>query len=1015
MNSNGTQTRLSIYSIAAHRGFADALVAGLIPRYGQDETGLARLLLLLPSHRAIRTVTEAFVRLGGDGLLLPRMAVVSDLDLDETLGPLFDPLDSDSDIPAQVDPVQRWLELAQLLGTAMQRSGLGEGVSQAALLRHAREIGRGMDRLLVEGIGPEELMGPAVLDRLGDLSEHWTRNLHLFATVQTMWLARLQERGMLDAPARRNRLLDDAAQRWRQNPPAGDIVAAGVTSASPSIARLLRVIAGLPRGSVVLPDLDLSLDAAVWSDLGRAGIADDVDDPPIGAGDAVTHPQYHLKLLLNRMGVARAEVRAWHRAGLGRAPPERSHAISNLFLPPEHSAGWIGLAADRRRLSGVRIMETAHQEEEAQAIAILIREAVETPERRVALITPDRGLAGRVIAHLQRWNIAADDTAGVPLPQTTAGRMLLLLAEVLATRAAPVPFIATLLHPYAGLATDRIAWLQHARALDLAMRGPRTGSGLAPLAMIAKGLAARRQNSAMAKWGQEVEAVMLPLDTMGGSDRIALDHALDTLATAAEALCGMAIWKDADGRALAGLVEELRNAAGRITTIMRPEELPAILRDAMEIQAVRPPYGGHPRVAIYGLIEARMSRADLVICGALHEGSWPQPPATDPLIAPAILRALGIPGADFRIGLSAHDLAAALGAPEVVLSHARRDNSGPVIPSRFILRVKAMLGSELLVRHEEARAPMLAAAIDAAPASDPHPRPQPMPSAAQRLVDLSATSLDQLRSDPYRFYAVSILRLRPVEGMDVEPSPAWKGSAVHAILEQWYKVHGAAPGTLRPLAEGMLRAMSGHPFMRGLWQPRLLLALDWIEAETIALAAQGRTIAAVECTGTMQVQGVTLTARADRIDRLADGRLGIVDYKTGHPPRASEVAAGFALQLGTTGLVAAQGGFDGIRGEPQAFEYWSLARTRGDKGDARDRFGYREEPVLEGSKKTGIPRPEFLTKSAELLSDAINRWIKGTEPFTARLNPDLPSYAEYDQLMRLDEWHARATRDGAGL
>ena len=90
------RTGPSVYSIAAHRGFADALVAGLVPRYSEPELGLARLTLLLPSRRAVRTITEAFVRLSGKGLLLPRMAVVGDLDLDETLGPLLDPAGGNS-------------------------------------------------------------------------------------------------------------------------------------------------------------------------------------------------------------------------------------------------------------------------------------------------------------------------------------------------------------------------------------------------------------------------------------------------------------------------------------------------------------------------------------------------------------------------------------------------------------------------------------------------------------------------------------------------------------------------------------------------------------------------------------------------------------------------------------------------------------------------------------------------------------------------------------------------------
>ena len=94
----------SVYSIAAHRGFADALVAGLIPRYREDRFGLARLTLLLPSRRTVRTVTEAFVRACEGGLLLPRMAVVGDLDIDETLGPLLDPIGAGADMPPACDP-----------------------------------------------------------------------------------------------------------------------------------------------------------------------------------------------------------------------------------------------------------------------------------------------------------------------------------------------------------------------------------------------------------------------------------------------------------------------------------------------------------------------------------------------------------------------------------------------------------------------------------------------------------------------------------------------------------------------------------------------------------------------------------------------------------------------------------------------------------------------------------------------------------------------------------------------
>lgn len=975
----------SVYSIAAHRGFADALVAGLVPRYSEGELGLARLTLLLPSRRTVRTVTEAFVRLSGTGMLLPRMAVVGDLDLDETLGPLLDPLGA-ADIPPAADPTRRWLRLAHYL-REVEGPGAGKG---AALLRRAWEIGQTMDRLIAEGIAPIDLLSDRVIGIVGEMAGHWTDNTRTFLMVQQHWIAELAGRGEVDAPERRNRLFDHAARRWSENPPPSPVVAAGVTGASPALARLLRVVSEMERGSVVLPDLDLSLADEVWNELGTAGKPLQHGDPPFARGDAVTHPQYHLKLLLNRMGISRGEVQPWHRSGLAAAPPERSRAISNLFLPPRASASWVSLLAEHRRLANVRLMESAHPGEEAQAIAVLIRQALETPERRVALMSPDRGLAARVVAHLKRWGIDADDTAGRPLPQTAAGRLMLLLAEVMSEQAAPVPLIALLVHPLTG-GESRASWLENARKLDLALRGPRPGVGLSTLSNVAA-------KAHLGEWWGQVEAILAPLMNLG--DTAPLEAQLGLLADAAEALCGETLWSGPDGRALSAFVEDMRGAASVAGTMLDPRELHAVLRDAMDRVSVRPPWGGHPRVSIYGLLEARMSRADLVICGGLVEGVWPASPAQDSLLPPAVLRALGVPGADFRIGLAAHDLAAALGAPEVVLSWAQRDEGGPVIPSRFVLRVRAMLGDQL-PRHLEKNAGIgavrLARLIDDAAPLPPSPRPQPMPTAEQRRMDLSVTGLDRLRGDPYQFYASAILALRSIDALDAEPSAAWKGDVAHLIMQRWHEA-GEPAGGLHAIAQEVLVEKNAHPLMRALWWPRLGAALKTFEGMVLEAKALGRTVLSVEAKGDMLHRGVRIHGRADRLDRLADGGLAVVDYKTGQPPSGTRVQEGFALQLGLVGLIAEAGGFEGVHGAAEAFEYWSMA-----KGKAGE-MGYMFEPVLEGKKKSGIPREDFLPEIRRYLDDALDRWILGTEPFTARLNPELGSYADYDQLMRLDEW-----------
>ena len=275
----------------------------------------------------------------------------------------------------------------------------------------------------------------------------------------------------------------------------------------------------------------------------------------------------------------------------------------------------------------------------------------------------------------------------------------------------------------------------------------------------------------------------------------------------------------------------------------------------------------------------------------------------------------------------------------------------------------------------------------------------PRPSAEQRRVRISVTALDRLRSDPFQFYANSILRLKELDALDAEPSPAWRGEVAHKILERWHK----REGTLTELTTDELRKMNTHPLMRALWRPRLLKALEWVEAK---LAAEpDRVPAVIEDWGEWEVKGVKVFGKADRIDRMPDGTLAVVDYKTGAPPSGREVEAGYALQLGTLGLMARHGAFSQVQGEPVRFEYWSLGSSK----SSETGFGYVTTPLREGSKRTGIPPEEFLPQAAFFLDDALDRWILGDEPFTARLNPDAPGYDTYDQLMRLDEWLGRET------
>ncbi|HEX5258631.1 MAG TPA: PD-(D/E)XK nuclease family protein [Sphingomicrobium sp.] len=954
--------RVNVYTIPSHRSFADALAAGLIARFGKDPLGLARGRILLPNNRAVRSVTDAFVRASGTGLLLPRLIPVGDPEIGERVGGALDPLGAELVSPA-IDPTERLLTLASIVG--------GGGTAES--LRLAADLARTLDALLIEQVEPARLRD--AVTETNDLARHWEKSLEKLQLIYQVWPELLREGGAIDLAERRNRLLHALAERWKSDPPAGFTVAAGITTAAPAVAELVRRVARMPEGTVVLPGLWLAeiFPKGEWDALGP-----DED----GRGETA-HPQFHLKLLLDRIGVARDEVQRWRWSGRAASPAARSRAVANAMAASDFSHKWETLRPAERRLGGIRLAELPDPAAEAQAIALALREALETPGKTAALVTPDRQLAGRVSALLRRWAIQADDSAGRPLSEVAAGTLLLGIASAAAEELAPVPLLALLKHPLVGgEGEERAQWLDHVRVLDIALRGPRPPVGLA-------GLDARfAEKGAMSAWSAIRERIP-GLDGPFREPRLLSGLAI-LIADAATALAGEGAWRGQDGRTAAELLAELQASEAASQLTVSAEDAVPLLRQLLDNQAVRPPYGGHPRIFIWGLLEARLQRADLVVVGGLNEGVWPALPAPDPWLPPKVRAILGMPTLEYRIGLAAHDFASALGAPEVLITRAKRDSRSPTIASRFLLRLDAISGRlprdlvlEQITRTLDDPGPPL-----------PADRPAPAPPLEQRPDRISVTAVDRLRADPFAFYANSILRLRVEEPVDADHTARWKGEAVHKVFEEWLLHDDCNPDKLRSRAERLLADEAIHPMLRALWAPRLLEAIDWIAELERTNQSQGRKPLKAEANGETPLAGVTVHGRVDRIDRLPDGGLAIVDYKTGKPPSRKAIQNGFALQLGLLGLIGRAGGFEGVSGEPELFEYWSLIRDRGGFG----KCVRADKDVQQG---------EFLDRAYRSFADAAARWLTGAEPFTAKLNPAYAPYGDYDQLMRLEEWYGR--------
>jgi ATP-dependent helicase/nuclease subunit B len=969
----------SLYFVPAERSFADAVAQRLIAE--NAGLALARTLLLVPSRRARRALADAFVRASGGALLLPRLVVIGDIDEDLALSGVAgaDQLAAEARIPPVIDGFERRMLLLQLVRRWQDARGAPAPLVES--MRLADALARTLDQLQIEEVDPAAVEG---LD-LGGMGTHWQTTLDFLALVTRQWPQLLLQLRRSDRMARRQLLLRRLAAQWRTTPPATPVLAVGMATADPATAALLGIVARLPNGRVVLPGLEP--DNPDWAALDR--------NP--------SHPQAALKRLVDGMDMAVAEARVWPHSSGEDGPHGRARGLSVALAAAARTGDWPP-AID---LAGLAVVEARAPAEEATAIAIAMRRQLEQPGRTAALVTPDRQLARRVAAQLGRWGIAVDDSAGRPLSMTPPGLMLLLALQVAKSRFAPVELLALLKHPLAGPddAAARLGWLDNVRRLDLLLRGVRPPKGLtgvsARIAAAAPTLAAADRTTIQA-WWHDVQQQLAPVAALAEAPA-PLDVAADMLRDFADRFSGPRFWSGEAGRATSALIDDLI-AHGGSSGPVPPDQLAAAITVLFDSVAVRPPYGGHPRLAILGLLEARLQRADLVILGGLNEGVWPASGGFDPWLPPALRRTLGLPEEERAIGLAAHDFLMAAAAPDVLLTRAKRDASAPTVPSRFWLRLAAYAGDGLR-RADDLLA--LAEAIDRRPPVPRAARPAPSPPPAARPRRISVTAVDRLAADPFSFYAERVLRLPVLERLDIDLSAAARGTLVHEVLESLIASGRLGDAKARQAAlDAALATHADQPLVGALWAPRAARMLDWVAGEMADRASQGWQRMRSEVAGSFDVAGVRLVGKADvvvEVAQTAAAGLALIDFKTGQMPNGQKIRDRHALQLGLLGWLAREGQLDGVAPAlVDELAYWKLTGGAGKRGEIKSTKANYPDAWQDVAAFIDDCRDRFLALAA--------RYLTGDAPFIAKAHAEYAQHlTDYDQLARVAEWQGRRT------
>lgn len=965
-----------VYNIAAGKSFADNFVEGLLARIDNDPMKLSQYLLLLPSHRACRAMADAFLRASdGAPTLLPQMQPIGDVDADELVLSGNAELD---ELPA-ISKLERQLLLAQLILKTNRVQSFDQAVSMSI------ELGGFLDEIQTERLKFEDLENVVP----EEFAEHWQQTLDFLKILTEFWPNILEERGFVDIAERRNSLIEMRINDWQDNPPAKNIIAVGSIGPIPAAAELIALIANMQNGEVVLPGVDMHLD-----DYGWKKIEDD-------------HPQYMIKKLLQKIGIKREGLEEWCETSEA-INENRVKLISEAMRPAESTDKWRSLKLEdisEHGLSGLTRIDCDTAQEEAEVISLIMREVLEEPAKTCALVTSDRRLARRVSQSLKRWGIKIDDSGGQPLTEFPIGSYIMGLAEAANSNLAPISLLAFLKHPLCALEIEGAVLRDNIQFLDeYVLRGPRHSGGFKGI----KEQLTDKAGEAFVEWINLLEEAMGEFIYLMTSSKeqsfkkflkahIAMAEKIATTTTVTGA---NRLWKGDAGEAAAKFLSDLLSVADNIPDLL-PSHYISVLGMLLKGNTVRPRFGTHPRLFILGQIEARLYCADKVILGGLNEGTWPKLGSDDPWMSRPMRKAFGLPSPEKEIGLSAHDFSQLACAKEVVLTRARKIDGTPSVPARWLLRIETVLNSLGLEMNKiaEMQYRKWLHEIDKPEAVNPISRPEPCPPIEVRPNKLSVTNIEKLMRDPYQIYAKYILKLKPLDELDADAGGAERGNFIHAALEKFVKefekdIPANAKEKLKEFGLEALDDLRIADEVKAYWWPRFEQVVDIFVDQEIAHRESAIPLA-LETNGKIELDnGFTVTAKADRIDKLNSGGYAIIDYKSGVVPANSDVAKGISPQLPLEGLILQAGGFENIaQNEVEDLIYWKVA-------------GGGKEPVkVQKVRPRNVTVEQLINQAEAGIKELSDYFYKPDSAYISYPRQDIKvGYTDYEHLSRLKEW-----------
>lgn len=717
----------------------------------------------------------------------------------------------------------------------------------------------------------------------------------------------------------------------------------------------------------------------------------------------VPHPQACHAALLTSLGQKRAEIPDWpacQTPPLNKTSKEYeanqplkesfTHQIFQETFEPEKPAS---------RHIGLSTLVCRDSQEESRLIALVMRQTLEKEGQKALFVTTETSLARSVMEELKRYDLYPDTGSGFPFAWTEAGSFLNLALDAITTHD-DFAKLCLLKHPLSRLGKKAQETRSKARQFErLRLRSSPAQpmpSDLKDFLDLVDRVAAPLK-----------KALSRPKDLHRPADLFQTHLQLCETLSQDETNCAL-IWSQEVGNLSFETCKTLLKTLSHFPSLSA-KEYPGLIRSLIKSQTIRASHSVHPRLLILDPDQASLQKADLLVIGGMVETCWPQTSRSDPWLSEEMKKSLSLTTQIRQRSLESHLFTELLESfPTVLMTMPARSKEGPQKTSPFLKRLETAAKSQGICLKPPIPWHQWTKELVRVKRLVPMSRPQPCPPTHKRPRHLSITDIETLHLNPYLFYLQKILNLRPFPDLQPDPGPALLGTLLHEIFEAFLRQQDHSWEKLMSLGQDKMAPYQDSLAVRYFWQSQFEACAQWFLSQQASLEPKPQHF--LEWTGSLkrpfilpeqQQRALSLfpeddsalppqpilkiSGKADRLDLYPQGRVRIIDYKSGRLPSRKELYEGGRLQLPLEALILKEGGFQRLpRDTPlESLEYWQLK-------DPCQRVAYTDH--LE----------DLVGQATQILETLITTYYDQEAPFSAPFETTAPPC--FTPLVRTQEW-----------